>query len=79
VPRKQGTGSRWWNLSISISEVKEVAMAVVINEMEVVPASPEAAPSGTNSDLKPKQVADPREVERALLKQIERSARVRAH
>jgi hypothetical protein len=54
-------------------------MAVVINEMEVVPASPEAAPSGTNSDLKPKHVADPREVERAVLQQIERSARVRAH
>jgi len=54
-------------------------MAVVINEMEVVPASQQAVPGGTNSDLKPKQVADPREVERAVLEQIERSARLRAH
>jgi hypothetical protein len=55
-------------------------MAVVVNEMEVVPGAPEAAGSGAGSggkaDGKP---IDPREVERAVMKQLERRTRVRAH
>ena len=54
-------------------------MAVVINEMEVTPAvessSPEAD-SGGKSNGKP---MDPRELERALARQMERKVRVRAH
>lgn len=55
-------------------------MAVVINEMEVTPAAPESSSSGAGSggksNGKPK---DPREVERAAMKQTERRIRVRAH
>ncbi|HXU35877.1 MAG TPA: hypothetical protein VN937_05900 [Blastocatellia bacterium] len=55
-------------------------MAVVVNEMEVVPAAPEAAGLGegprTQSEGRP---LDPREVERAVMKELERWSRVRAH
>lgn len=55
-------------------------MAVVINEMEVVPAAPEAAASGAGSGTQPeRKPLDPREVERAVMKEIERWSRVRAH
>jgi hypothetical protein len=55
-------------------------MAVVVNEMEVTPAAPEGSSSATGcggkSNGKP---MDPREVERAVMKQTERRIRVRAH
>lgn len=55
-------------------------MAVVVNEMEVEPAAPESTGSGKapggKSNGKP---MDPREVERAVVKQMERRIRVRAH
>ena len=55
-------------------------MAVVINELEVIPRAPaegEAAePSESKSAGGP---PDPREIERALERQMERRIRVRAH
>ena len=55
-------------------------MAVVVNEMEVVPAAPEAAGSGPSSRTQPEgKPIDPRELERAVLKQMARQLRVRAH
>ncbi|HEY3301936.1 MAG TPA: hypothetical protein VGL70_00220 [Candidatus Binatia bacterium] len=55
-------------------------MAVVINELEVVPAAPAAsagaAPSTSEASASP---PDPREIERAVARQMERCARVRAH
>ena len=54
-------------------------MAVVINEMEVTPAvetTSAGAESGGKSNGKP---MDPREVERALTRQVERKIRLRAH
>lgn len=55
-------------------------MAVVVNEMEVTPAAPEGAGSGKGSGGKSNgKPMDPREVERALAKQMERRIRVRAH
>jgi hypothetical protein len=55
-------------------------MAVVVNEMEVTPAAPESSSSGTASGGKAGgKPMDPREVERAVIKQMERRTRVRAH
>ena len=55
-------------------------MAVVVNEMEVTPAASEGASlkasPGEAANAKP---LDPREVECALVKQMERRNRVRAH
>ncbi len=55
-------------------------MAIVINEMEVTPAAPESSGSGKGSGGKSNgKPMDPREVERAVMKQAERKIRVRAH
>jgi hypothetical protein len=55
-------------------------MPVVVNEMEVVPAARESEGSGSGSGgTSGGKPLDPREVERALAKQMERCARVRAH
>ena len=55
-------------------------MAVVVNEMEVTPAAPENSNSGKGSGGKSKgKPMDPREVERAVMKQMERQIRLRAH
>jgi hypothetical protein len=55
-------------------------MAVVVNEMEVTPAAPESSSSGSGSGGKSNgKPMDPREVERTLIKQMERRIRVRAH
>jgi hypothetical protein len=55
-------------------------MAVVVNEMEVVPAAPEAAGLGGGSAIQSEgKPIDPREVERAVMKELERQSRVRAH
>ena len=55
-------------------------MAVVINEMEVAPAAAEGSSSATGSGGKSNgKPMDPREVERALTKQMERRTRLRAH
>jgi hypothetical protein len=55
-------------------------MAVVVNEMDVTPAAPESSNAGTGSGGKSNgKPMDPREVERAVLKQMERRIRLRAH
>jgi hypothetical protein len=54
-------------------------MPVVVNEMDVVPAAQEAAPAGAVGELRPEPKPDPREIERAVSRWIERLARVRAH
>lgn len=55
-------------------------MAVVVNEMEVTPAVTESSNSGAGSGGKSNgKPMDPREVERALMKQVERRIRLRAH
>ena len=55
-------------------------MAVVVNEMEVVPAARESSSSGAGSGgMSNGKPMDPREVERAVVKQMERRIRVRAH
>jgi len=54
-------------------------MPVVINEMEVTP-TPEGSGSGKGSGgTSSGKPMDPREVERAVTKQMERRIRVRAH
>ena len=55
-------------------------MAVVINEMEIEPGASEASSGAPASGSKGgKKPLDQHEVERAIAKQMERSARVRAH
>ena len=55
-------------------------MPVVINEMEVTPAAPESSTASTGSGgTSNGKAMDPREVERAVMKQVERRIRVRAH
>ncbi len=54
-------------------------MAVVVNEMEVT-AAPENSNSGAGSGGKSNgKPMDPSEVERAVVKQMERRIRLRAH
>jgi hypothetical protein len=55
-------------------------MAVVVNEMEVTPGAPESSNSGGGTGGKSNgKPLDPREVEIAVVKQMERRIRVRAH
>lgn len=54
-------------------------MAVVVNEMEITPAAETAATATSAEGKSNGKPLDPREVERALIKQMERRARLRAH
>ena len=53
-------------------------MAVVVNEMEITPAAESSTATAAEGKSNGKSL-DPREVERALMKQMERRARLRAH
>lgn len=54
-------------------------MPVVINELELSPATQESAGSAVSSSATAAGPSDEHQIEKALAQQMERCARVRAH